>query len=89
MSKYLETMAILAEECAEVIVAISKINRFGFENVKPGQEKTNREHLAEEIGDTLAMVELLISSGVITSESVEQSKIAKLEKLKIWSKIFE
>ena len=50
-SKIKETMDILQEECAEVIVAISKISRFGLDNVKPGKPLTNRQHLAEELGD--------------------------------------
>ena len=43
-----EVMDILQEECAEVIQAVSKINRFGADNVKPGKPKTNREQLEEE-----------------------------------------
>ena len=45
MNQEEEVMAILQEECAEVIQAISKINRFGMDNIKPGKPKTNRQHL--------------------------------------------
>ena len=31
-----EVMDILQEECAEVIQAVSKISRFGLDNLKPG-----------------------------------------------------
>ena len=51
---------ILQEECAEVVVAVSKIGRFGMDNFKPGKPKTNREHLEEELGDVLAMIDILI-----------------------------
>ena len=32
-----EVMDIAQEECAEVIQAISKISRFGIDNLKPGK----------------------------------------------------
>ena len=56
-----EVMDILQEECAEVIQAVSKISRFGLDNFKPGKPKTNREHLEEEIGDLMCMIDLLPS----------------------------
>ncbi len=43
--KQKEALDILQEECAEVIQAVSKISRFGLDNLKPGKPKTNREHL--------------------------------------------
>lgn len=84
-----EVMNILSEECAEVIQAISKCHRFGIDNVKPGKPKTNREHLEEELGDLLAMVDILKDMQVISSGCLEAAKQAKIEKLKKWSKIYE
>jgi NTP pyrophosphatase (non-canonical NTP hydrolase) len=82
-----EVMNILSEECAEVIQAISKCHRFGLDNYKPGKPKTNREHLEEEIGDLIAMVDILIATQVIDPAAVELAKKAKIEKLKKWSTI--
>lgn len=82
-----EVMNILSEECAEVIQAISKCHRFGLDNYKPGKPKTNREHLEEEIGDLLAMVEILRDMGVVDVSTIELAKKAKFEKLKKWSNI--
>jgi len=82
-------MNILSEECAEVIQAISKCNRFGLDNAKPGKPLTNAQHLEGEIGDLLAMVDLLQSMGVVTAEGMERAKQAKFEKLKKWSNIYE
>jgi NTP pyrophosphatase (non-canonical NTP hydrolase) len=82
-------MNILSEECAEVIQAVSKINRFGIDNYKPGKSKTNRQHLEEELGDLLAMVDILIELGVVTESSLQQAEVAKIEKLKKWSNIYE
>lgn len=82
-------MDITAEEAAEVIVAISKISRFGIDNYKPGKPLTNRQHLEEEVGDLLAMIDLMRDFNVIDMNSVNKAKIAKIEKLKQWSTIFE
>jgi NTP pyrophosphatase (non-canonical NTP hydrolase) len=83
-----EVMNILSEECAEVIQAISKCHRFGLDNLKPGKPKTNCEHLEEELGDLLAMVDILLNIGVVNAETLESAKLAKIEKLKKWSNIF-
>jgi NTP pyrophosphatase (non-canonical NTP hydrolase) len=88
-NKSQEIMSILQEECSEVIQAVSKINRFGIDNYKPGKPKTNREHLEEELGDLLAMIELLETDGVISRVKLEVAKTAKFEKLKKWSNIYE
>ena len=82
-----EVMDIAQEECAEVIQAISKISRFGIDNLKPGKPKTNRQHLEEELGDLLAMVDILENMEAINMDSVNLARRAKIEKLKIWSNI--
>jgi NTP pyrophosphatase (non-canonical NTP hydrolase) len=84
-----EVMNILSEECAEVIQAISKCHRFGLHNVKPGKPKTNCEHLEEEIGDLLAMIDILVDMQVVNMPALEMAKLAKIEKLKKWSTIYE
>jgi NTP pyrophosphatase (non-canonical NTP hydrolase) len=89
ISKEKEVMDILQEECAEVIQAVSKISRFGLDNFKPGKPKTNREHLEEELGDLLAMVDILIELGVVNEEALQRAEVAKIEKLKRWSNIYE
>lgn len=83
-----EVMDILQEECAEVIQAVSKINRFGLDNFKPGKPKTNREHLEEELGDMLAMIDIMLEKSVISQDKLELAKQAKIEKLKKWSNIY-
>ena len=44
-----EALDILQEECAEVIQAVSKISRFGLDNLKPGKPKTNKERIIKNI----------------------------------------
>jgi NTP pyrophosphatase (non-canonical NTP hydrolase) len=89
MNQEQEVMAILAEECAEVIQAISKCNRFGMDNFKPGKPKTNRQHLEEEVGDLVAMVDIMMDLGIISVAAVDFAAVAKVEKLKQWSTVFQ
>jgi hypothetical protein len=84
-----EVMDILQEECAEVIQAVSKVSRFGIDNYKPGKPKTNREHMEEELGDLLAMVDIMLEQGIVSWGNLEVAKQAKIEKLKKWSTIYE
>ena len=83
-----EVLLILQEECAEVTQAISKCFRFGPDQLKPGKERTNINMLEEEIGDLMAMVELLTDMNIgVTVEGVRQAKKNKFEKLKQWSNL--
>jgi NTP pyrophosphatase (non-canonical NTP hydrolase) len=86
-NKEQEIMSILQEESSEVIQAVSKIFRFGYENKHPEKDQTNREHLAEEIGDALAMIQLCIENKIVKWEDVEVAKDKKFEKLQQWSNI--
>lgn len=78
-----EILLITQEECAEVTQAISKIFRFGF--LASHNDKTNRQHLEEELGDLMAMIELLYAEGVIDEAAVHKASVAKLIKLNKWS----
>jgi NTP pyrophosphatase (non-canonical NTP hydrolase) len=83
-----EIILILSEECAEVAKEVSKIMRFGPDQIKPGKDKTNIQVLQEELGDLLAMIELLTDKNIgVTTEGLELAKKAKFEKLKQWSNI--
>ena len=84
-----ETMDILQEECAEVIQAVSKCRRFGLNNIKPGKERTNLECLEEEVGDLLAMVDILVEKNILSLDNLNAANKAKKEKLKKWSSIYE
>lgn len=88
MSKVEEILDILQEECGEVVVAVSKVRRFGMDNRYKGGG-SQREHLTQEVGDVMLMVKLLIDNGVFTDEELHDAMLRKEEKLKIWSKIYE
>jgi NTP pyrophosphatase (non-canonical NTP hydrolase) len=77
-------MAVLQEECAEVIQAVSKINRFGMNGEWQGV--TNKQSLVTEIGDVLAIIKVLMEETDIniTEDDLEVAIRAKLKKLEIF-----
>ena len=64
-------------------------NRFGLDNFKPGKPKTNREHLEEELGDLVAMINIMVDAKLVDEKSIEAAAHAKVEKLNQWSTIYE
>lgn len=82
-----EILDIAQEECAEVIQAISKVRRFGFDGKHPDKTFNNREHLEEEIGDLVCMFDLMREHGMIDWSNVIVASDNKREKLKTWSNI--
>lgn len=85
-----EALLILQEECAEVTQAVSKIFRFGVDARWPEDSpQDNKAHLEEELGDLLAMVDILVESCFISDSNLNQAREAKKDKLKLWSKIYD
>ena len=72
-----ERLALLSEECAEVIMAIGKILRHGFESRHPDGGPTNRQTLERECGDLRYAVLLMTSSGDLREEKIAESAVAK------------
>jgi NTP pyrophosphatase (non-canonical NTP hydrolase) len=79
-----DVMAILQEECAEVVQAVSKINRFGLESEWQGI--TNKQSLITEIGDVLAIISILVDETDINinSDDLQKAIDAKYTKLEIF-----
>jgi hypothetical protein len=42
-----------------------------------------------EIGDMLALVDILIEKGILDLDNLNKAKYNKIEKLKVWSDIFK
>jgi NTP pyrophosphatase (non-canonical NTP hydrolase) len=82
-----EILRIAQEECAEVIQAISKIFRFGIDEVYQGQ--TNRERLAGELGDLQCMITLLKQYNVVNETEIFKAELNKRNRLTQWSDIFK
>jgi len=80
-----EALLITQEECAEVTQAISKVFRFGMDAQWPQGAPTNKEKLEEEVGDLLAMLDILIEQ-TLSDSHVQRARASKRIKLKTWSK---
>lgn len=86
--KQKEILVIAQEECAEVIQEISKCFRFGIENThKSGA--LHKDVLAEELGDLLCMIDLILEYDLVDINKVESAKQNKKKKLEIYSSIFK
>lgn len=87
--KQKEALLILQEECAEVIQAASKVFRFGTESRWPKEDSaTTLEELQMEVGQVLAMIDILTEQCLLSDSSINAARQYKKEKLKIWSNIF-
>lgn len=76
-----ELLAILAEECGEVIQRATKILRFGY-TVNPWSGHHNRETLEAELGDLFAVVRILHARGEVDWVKVVGHAEAKLAAFK-------
>lgn len=79
-----QVMSVLQEECAEVIQAVSKINRFGLDNEWNGV--TNKQSLITEIGDVLAIIIVLMEETDIniSRADIDAAIEKKINKLKVF-----
>lgn len=74
-------LTILQEECAEVILAISKIKRFGWDSIHPEGDTDNRTQLEQELGDVEAMIDILTMCNSVRRCRINTGKDRKLIKL--------
>lgn len=73
-----ERLALLIEECAEVIQAAAKIQRHGYESCHPEKRDwTNREELAKELGHLTHAVDRLTEASDVYATWVESERIQK------------
>lgn len=78
----IDALILLAEECSEVQQAASKCLRFGLDDYRPNVPiPTNRQWLASEIGNVLAMVRVIINAGLIDEHDIRAGLKNKIEKL--------
>lgn len=82
MSKLTEILVITQEESAELIQAISKCFRFGFDD-------KNRERLTQELGDVLMMIDLIRSYMEISDWTIDEAKRNKSVKLGNYSGLYK
>ena len=87
-----ERLAILAEECAEVIQAVGKILRHGYQSFNPDlltQEMeddgeippNNKANLEKELGDVVLAIDMLKDAGDVSRYEIETRVGVKAEKI--------
>ena len=61
----LERLAILGEECGEIVRMVGKILRHGYQSYNPDQpgHEGNRRELEKEIGDLMGIIVMMGSAG--------------------------
>lgn len=71
-----EALTILQEECGELIVAISKMKRFGVNDFNPYDRKPNMDSFIEEVADVICMIE--ISLDKVAYQGYNKEKIDEI-----------
>lgn len=81
-----ELLALLSEECGEVIQSVGKILRHGRDSKSPlvANGDTNIERLERELGHVLMAIELLENSGNIQMSQVAWSHNQKRQDIPRW-----
>ena len=78
-----ERLAILAEECAEVVQVVGKILRHGYESSHPRrpEQGTNRQHLEEELSNVGVIMTLMVDRKDIDPDSLQERYEAKKQNI--------
>ncbi len=70
-----ERLVLLAEECSEVVKAVTKILRHGYYSTNPNEAQdlalTNQSKLNEEVGHVLFSIALMISRGDLNAGMIQ------------------
>lgn len=84
MNKAEYLLTCMSEECAETALACSKYLRFGRDSYHPADPSmiTNENHLIDETGNILGVMELLIEEGIIHGGPFEAAIDAKKMKVR-------
>ena len=76
-----ERLALLMEECGEVVQAIGKILRHGYESRHPMGGENNRHRLHLELGDLKHAMDRMIFEGDLVSSIVEEAAESKAKRV--------
>jgi hypothetical protein len=79
-----ERLAILAEECAEVIQVVGKILRHGYESTHPASPEgpTNRELLQMELGHIGSALALMLSKCDLSNLLIFEAEVTKTKTIR-------
>lgn len=76
-----ELLALLAEECGELVQAIGKVLRHGLDSQHPDSGVDNQDTLEREMGDVRAAMILLCEAGIASRPLVHEHACNKLAKV--------
>ena len=78
-----ERLALLLEEAGEVVQAIGKVLRHGYESWNPNDPRrtSNRESLERELGDMAAAIQLMTGRRDLNAAFIKQCQVDKLKKV--------
>lgn len=76
-----EALAILAEECAEVVQVVGKILRHGLRSCHPDGGPDNRALLESECGDLLAALSIAEHAGIARATHMRIARDGKLQRV--------
>lgn len=77
-----ELLTMLIEECSEVIKRATKAQRFGLDEVQPGQHFTNFDRLSHEVGDIYGIVRMCQDANIVmVDRKLDSFAVAKIEKV--------
>jgi len=82
-NRFDEVLIITMEECGELIQACSKVMR------TKNKQKKYINNLKDEVGDVVAMIEIMKQYLIVTQEEIDDRIAVKREKLQKWSNLFE
>jgi hypothetical protein len=81
----IERLAMLMEECGEVVQAAGKVLRHGYLSVSPFGGPNNRVTLERELGDLTAAMDLLKGAGDVRPGDVRDYRKRKRAGLQKWT----
>lgn len=74
-----EALALVAEECAEVVQIIGKILRHGLYSRHPNGGPSNRQRLESEVGDLHAALHIAECAGLMDTANIHVARDGKLQ----------
>lgn len=80
-----ERLAILAEECGEIVQIIMKAMRHGLDFHHPDTGETNRAAIARELGDLDAICARMVAANDINPLQIKVASQRKDQKLAQWT----